>query len=66
MSRDRSVPISDVMSAVQVASFLGVDRKSVYEAAGRGEIPHRRMGRRLLFSRHALIEWLACKGSSER
>jgi excisionase family DNA binding protein len=41
-----------------VAELLGVGRNSVYEAAGRQRIPHRRLGRRLLFSRAAIIEWL--------
>ncbi len=56
----------EVMTANEVADFLGVDRKTVYEAAWRAEMPHRRLGRRLLFSRAALIDWLRCKGSSER
>jgi excisionase family DNA binding protein len=55
----------EVMTADEVAEFLGVDRKTVYEAAWRAELPHRRIGRRLLFSRAALIHWLRCKGSSE-
>ncbi|HKA87336.1 MAG TPA: helix-turn-helix domain-containing protein [Haliangiales bacterium] len=55
----------EVMTADEVAAFLGVDRKTVYEAAWRGEMPHRRIGRRLLFSRAALVDWLRCKGSSE-
>ncbi len=57
----------DVIGADEVAAFLGVDRKTVYDAAGRNTIPHRRLGRRILFSRQALALWLAgtCKGSSE-
>jgi excisionase family DNA binding protein len=55
----------EVMTADEVADFLGVDRKTVYEAACRAEVPHRRMGKRLLFSRSALLDWLRCKGSSE-
>ncbi len=59
--------VRDVIGVDDVAAFLGVDRKTVYEAAGRNTIPHRRLGRRILFSRHALTLWLAgtCKGSSE-
>ncbi len=63
----------EVMGAEQVAAFLGVDRKTVYEYASRGRIPHRRLGRRLLFSRAALLVWLegrdtvrACKVASIR
>ncbi len=57
--------VREVMTADEVAEFLGVDRKTVYEAACRVELPHRRIGRRLLFSRAALVHWLRCKGSSE-
>lgn len=48
----------EVLNANDVAAFLGVDRKTVYEYAGRGEIPHQRLGKRLLFSREALLSWL--------
>lgn len=55
----------EVMDADQLAVFLGVDRKTVYDYAGRGAIPHRRLGKRLLFSRQAIVAWLApCKAAS--
>jgi excisionase family DNA binding protein len=57
----------EVMDADEVAVFLGVDRNTVYDYAGRGEIPHRRLGKRLLFSRSALVSWLgSCKAASTR
>lgn len=49
---------SDVMDAGQVAELLGVDRKLVYDSAARGELPCRRLGRRFLFSRSAVVAWL--------
>ena len=49
----------------EVAELLGVGRKTVYEAAGRNEIPHRRIGRRLVFSREAVLEWLACRAAPQ-
>lgn len=58
---------ADVLDADQVAALLGVNRKTVYEAAGRGDLPSRRLGRRLLFSRIAVLAWLRwnqCTGSS--
>jgi excisionase family DNA binding protein len=57
----------DAMSADEVAAFLSVDRKTVYAAVVRNDIPHRRLGKRILFSRAALALWLrgTCKGSSE-
>ena len=48
----------EVMDADQAAEFLGVDRKTVYDYAGRGVIPCRRLGKRLLFGRQALVLWL--------
>ena len=47
-----------VLDVEGTAQFLGVSPNTVYEYAGRGEIPHRRIGRRFLFSRAALVEWL--------
>lgn len=54
----------EVMTSDEVAAFLRVDRKTVFEYAARGVIPHRRLGKRLLFSRSALVAWLSCKCSS--
>lgn len=55
-----------VMSVEEVADFLGVGRNLVYEACGRMEIPHRRVGRRLLFLRSALVAWLECRNADDR
>lgn len=49
---------AEVMSADEVAEILGLCRDAVYDGAARGEIPHRRVGRRLIFSRVAVMEWL--------
>lgn len=54
----------EVMTADEVAEYLRVDRKTVFEYAARGVIPHRRVGKRLLFLRSALVSWLSCKCSS--
>ncbi|MBL8624646.1 MAG: helix-turn-helix domain-containing protein [Myxococcales bacterium] len=57
-------PPAEVMTADQAAAFLGVDRNTVYDAAGRGDIPHRRIGKRILFSRSQLVSWLgACRAA---
>jgi excisionase family DNA binding protein len=58
---------AEVMCAEDVAAFLGVDRNTVYDYAGRGAIPCRRLGKRLLFHRPALVAWLdPCKAASTR
>ena len=58
----------DVMTADEVAAFLGVDRNTVYDYAGRGVIPHQRLGKRILFRRGGLVSWLddSCKATAIR
>ena len=48
----------EVLTAREAARLLKVSEDLVYEAASRGEVPHRRLGRRMLFSRVALVGWL--------
>lgn len=47
-----------VYTVDEVADILKVNRKTVYELAGKGEIPCRRFGRRILFGRRAIDEWV--------
>jgi excisionase family DNA binding protein len=54
----------EVLTAKDAAKLLGVSLWSVYAAANRHELPHRRLGRRLLFSRRSLMRWL--EGASPR
>jgi len=60
--RGRSLPPAksgtDVLTADEVAEYLRLDRKTVYDYAARGVIPHQRIGKRMLFSRAALASWL--------
>jgi excisionase family DNA binding protein len=49
----------DVITVEECAAWLGVNKKTVYGAAGRGELPSARLGRRLLISRAAVTAWLA-------
>ena len=48
----------ECLTAMELASWLRVNRKMVYEYAARNVIPCRRLGRRLVFSRVAVAEWL--------
>ena len=48
----------EVLCADQVAMWLGVNRKTVYNSAARGKLPCQRLGKRLLFSRNAISAWL--------
>jgi excisionase family DNA binding protein len=49
----------ECMTANELARYLRVNRKTVYEYAARNVIPCRRLGRRLVFLRNAVIAWLA-------
>ena len=49
----------DCITAKELASWLRVNRKTVYEYAARNVIPCRRLGRRLVFLRPAVVAWLA-------
>ena len=42
----------------ETASLLGLGRTATYEAARRGQIPSRRLGRRVVVPVPALLEWL--------
>jgi len=59
---------NDVLTVEQAAKFLRLGRNAVYDAIGRGEIPHRRIGRAIRLSRAALVRWLAgsCGAASTR
>jgi excisionase family DNA binding protein len=47
-----------VLDVEQVAALLRIGRNSVYEAVGRNEMPHRRIGKQIRFSRAAILRWL--------
>jgi excisionase family DNA binding protein len=56
---DSGVPQDhDVLTVAQAAKFLRLGRNAVYDAIGRGEIPHRRIGRSIRLSRVVLLRWL--------
>lgn len=50
-----------VLTAEEVASFLRMDRKSVYSAIADGCFPARKVGRRVVVLRDALLGWLRSK-----
>ena len=46
------------LTVEEVADLLGLGRTAAYEAARRGEIPSRRLGRRFFVPVPALLDWL--------
>jgi excisionase family DNA binding protein len=55
----------DILDVGQLAKLLRVGRNAVYDAVGRGEIPHVRVGRLLRFHRRAIEVWLKAGCSSQ-
>jgi excisionase family DNA binding protein len=47
-----------VLSVAEVADLLGVSQWLVLQQVGRGSIPHKRVGRRILFPRTVFLAWL--------
>ena len=52
------LPDRAAISVVEVAELLGIGRSAAYEACRRGDIPARRLGRRMLIPVPAFMEWL--------
>lgn len=49
---------ADVLDVPAVMTMLKLGRNAVYEACARNEIPHRRIGKLLRFSRSGLQRWI--------
>jgi excisionase family DNA binding protein len=47
-----------VITIEQTAQLLGLGRTAAYDAVRRGELPSRRLGRRLVVPVPALLAWL--------
>jgi len=52
------------LSVEETASLLGLGRSAAYEAARRGELPSRRLGRRVIVPVPALLSWLGIEPAS--
>lgn len=50
---------SDVLDVPGVARLLGVGRNTVYALVAKNQIPHRRLGKQIRFSRAAVMQWLS-------
>ena len=47
-----------IITAEEAAEFLRVNVKTVYAAIQQGQLPGRRVGKRLVIFRDALLQWL--------
>ena len=51
----------EILSVGEVAQILGIGRATAYMACKKKLIPSKRIGKRILISRKALIESLTCE-----
>jgi excisionase family DNA binding protein len=58
-------PAPEVLTVEQAAEFLHIGLRQMYEAIGRGEVPHQRIGRTIRLSRVALTKWLDARPGSD-
>ena len=49
----------DVLTVAEAAKLLRVGRRALYDAIGRNEVPHRRLGKQIRLSRAGLIAWMS-------
>ncbi len=63
---DDLLPMAEtiVLTAAELSSMLGIDRKTLYAAASRGEVPCVRIGRRVLFPRETIEKWLTASSTT--
>jgi excisionase family DNA binding protein len=53
-----AVSDDDVIDISGAARMMHIGRNKLYEMVARNQIPHRRFGRRIRFSRAAIMRWL--------
>jgi excisionase family DNA binding protein len=58
--------MSDVLTVKQTAAALQLAASSVYRAVNRGELPHIRIGGKILIPKAALEKMLAEAGTTDR
>jgi excisionase family DNA binding protein len=52
----------DILDVDEAAALLKVSKKTVYNRVKENTIPYARLGRKLLFHRQSLIQWVADGG----
>lgn len=49
---------NDVLDVREASKLLRIGRNAIYDACARGQMPHKRIGNRIRFSKAALLRWL--------
>ena len=58
LEKDRPADIEDMIDIDEACAILNLKKSTIYAKVQNGEIPHYRPGKKLLFKRGELIEWM--------
>lgn len=58
MSCEATDSKATTITADEAAKLLGISKQTLYEAARNHQIPCQRVGRRYIFVREALVQWM--------
>ncbi len=56
---------NEVLDVPHVARLLAVGKNTIYALVARNQIPHRRLGKAIRFSRAAVMSWLSSWSSQD-
>jgi excisionase family DNA binding protein len=57
----QSLATKEVMSVEEAMQFLGIAKGTLYKLTSKGQIPFKKVGKRLVFLRTELTQWLSTK-----
>lgn len=60
---DETYGLPAILTVDETAAFLRLNRKTVFAAIAAKQMPGRRVGRRIVVCRDALLDWLRSDGS---
>jgi excisionase family DNA binding protein len=63
--RERPAMSATAMPAIDAAKMLGISIQTLYRGARAGEVPCRRVGRRFIFVREVLDDWLLMRDETD-
>jgi len=64
--RPPTTPDADVLTVDEAARFLRIGRNQLYDAIGRNEVPHLRVGRTIRLHRSALVRMMSADRAEPR
>lgn len=62
LTERQAAELPDVMTVEEVAAWLRLNKKTVYDAVKAGDLPYCKVGRILRFSREAVLQCLRGQG----